>query len=709
MRVEIEGLNMPLEFPDDTPMEVIQSTVKRLTSGMVRTDDKPFQQGVDQLAKEKGIIDTGLTAFGRGLVGLGRAVGLVDKEDPYTQKAYEALQKERPITTMIGETAGESAPFAAVPIGAIPGTLARAGAALGLGAIEGGLVARAHEGDNTQQMVGAGLGGLVAGGAELALPYVGRFVGQAFRRLTGRAPRGALLTAEGLPTKELSEALTSAGMKFDDLTAEALDSLKGMKPGTDPVQAARKARFDELEIPHTSGDITQDFNQQALEARLVESAADPVGEVLRSRRLEQSDRMADVLFQGAGQAGDAGQVGQSIKNALEGRQAALRETKNALYQKAGEAAEQIGGIPLLTDEISAAIPDMRVTNRLKRLNGSQSEAVLDLLAEFGIDRSEGALKRLEAMGIEPEPLSLANFDDFRMALGQIEQADPTKAASVIAGPVRQALDKVADEMGETLAEAGIPDDVLTPLKQARATVRQLKTEFDPKDIVGKLVANKPKSNAAMTEASQVYKNIVGGGEGKPIEYLQKTVNSLQQAGDEGRQALGNLQAATIMDLVDSAFKANTRKIRGTPQFGTTAFSKRVRQIGDDRLKLIFQSNPEAYRAIKKISQISADITPDSRAVPKGSASVILDMLNRTGITTILGRIPLGGLFVERFAELAEKGANRRVVTRALEAKPELRQTLNLIERQMPNFARAAGIAGLTSTMGEGETNNASNY
>jgi len=649
----------------------------------------PFQE----LAKEQGFFRTGAISTGRGLARIGRALGLVDPETETEKQAFEALGKERPITTMVGEAVGESLPFAAVPVGAIAGTGARIAATAGLGAIEGGLISKGGGGTESEQLISAGAGGGIAGSFEAFLPHVLRIGSKLVRKFLGKAPKSTLLKPDGLPTEELNRALDKAGVSFDDLKEAGFDLLSRQKPGAEPGQAARATRFEDLGIPATKGDISQEFTQQATEARLFESAADPLSDSLRSLRLQQSQGLTDNLDTIIEKSGVPENIGEGLKEALSGRKAILKSKKNALYKQAAESAENAEFLPFPISDIENAIPDKRTFREISDLVPQQSEAVLNLLAEFGVDTSDEAIKRLKDKGIESIPMDIGTFDIFRKSLNRIERSDQTGAIKVITGPIKDALDNEADNLADIFEKAGLTDEnVLKPLREARATVIKLKKEFSPQAITGKLIDVKRDGITPVIEASQVFKNIVGTN--KPIEFLERTITSLKKSGPKGIQAIGDLQAATVFDLIESAFKAQTRKVQGVQTFGTVPFNKRLAQIGDDKLKLIFSTNLGLLKDLKKISSVAKELTPPSGAVPKGSASVILDSMNKLGLITILGKIPGGGLFIEAITKLSEGQTTRKAVNIALDGTPELKQIKSIIESEMPSLAVAFGLIGL---------------
>jgi hypothetical protein len=645
-----------------------------------------------ELAKEPGALESAFIAGGRGLYNVGRAVGLTEPAEPAEEAAIEALRKERPISTGIGEVVGEALPFvpAGLGVGTIPSMAGRIIAGTGLGITEGGLISR---GRGEDEIRGGAIGGVIGGATEALFPVIGRMGSALIRKVTGKAAKGAIMDAAGKPTKELADALDASGISFDDLTQKAAETLRASKAGTDPKQAARLATLESLGAPATTGDITQDFAQQATEARLVESAADKLGDPLRTLRLNQSRAFKEQLDNQVNKLGVPDEVGDSIKSAIEGRKKLLTSEKNALYKQVGETAEDIKLTPILTDSIEEAIPSPRELRRLSRIQGNQAGAVEDLLTEFGVIKNPEAVEAFLKSGGEIDQLNVGNFEEFRQALNQIEKADLSKSTSVIIGPIKRALDEEANLVDDALRGAGITDEsVLGTLKEARGIVRQIKTELSPQAISGRLIDVKRDGVTPIIESSKVFKELMGGQ--KAPELVERTIETLAKS-PKGKKAIGDLQAATIVDLLDNAFKAQTRKIGSETVFGATAFNNRLNQIGERRLSAVFKNQPEALRKIKQIGKVSKDITPPSGAVPKGSASVILDTLNRLGLFTLTGKVPAVGLLADTLRTTVENKANRAVLDKALKAKPNVKKMATFIANDAPGLASALGISFLT--------------
>ena len=199
----------------------------------------PDRDPLKGLVEEKSPLEAGLIAAGRGLTTVGRGLGLVDPETPSERAAYERLEQEYPVSTTVGEAAGQAAPFM-IPAGPLAGAATTAGRVAGttlLGATEAGIIGRGEGLNLGEQLQAAGIGGTVAGAMELAFPVIGRIGSKVFRRITGKAPEGAVIDEAGNPSAEFVAALEESGQTFDDIVEQATKELKGRK--LEPREAAR--------------------------------------------------------------------------------------------------------------------------------------------------------------------------------------------------------------------------------------------------------------------------------------------------------------------------------------------------------------------------------------------------------------------------------------------------------------------------------------
>jgi hypothetical protein len=512
--------------------------------------------------------------------------------------------------------------------------------------------------------------------------------------LARRATRstGRLVDNNGAPTPELQSALDSSGIEFSDLAPESLDALNTNR-FTLPEEVLRAENFRELGVPATAGDITQDFTQQATEARLVESAADDAAGPIRTLRLNQSRGLQGVLTDVIDNLGVPSDVGDSLKEALSGRKKLLSKEKNELYKAATDAAPEIRDIPLITDSISDALLSPTELRRLNRISGNQIPAIKDLMTEFGINKNADDITKFIDDGGEILPLNIGNFEEFRQAINQIERSDTTGSAQVVTGPIKRALDEEASLIDDAIKDAGIEDvTILENLKEARSRVVQIKTEFSPQSITGKLIGFKRDGVTPVIESSKVFKEILGSN--KAPELFDRTLSLLRKSGEKGAAAINDLQAASIMQLLDDAFKAQTRKIGGEKVIGGTAFQNSFDALNQgNRLDKLFSNNKPALSKIKSVSRALKDITPPSGAVPKGSAGVILDTLNNLGLFTISGVTGIGP-FVNAIRIIGEKGADRGLIDAALKGKPQVKKALRAIQSDFPQLAAVLGVTTL---------------
>lgn len=631
-------------------------------------------------------------SFGRGLTNIGRGLGIADEEPQTTSSVFQQLQRGRPISTTVGEIGGEIAPFlpAGVGVGAIQGMGGRIAASGLLGAIEGALISRGQGADIDDAAKTAGISGLAAGTLEAIFPHISRIGGALVRRVRGSQPRGPLFTNEGIPTPELQSALDESGITLEELADDAIKTLEGAaKDGSspDPEQLVRASRFNQLGIEPTRGNVTQNFNDIAQEERLVSMASGETGEPLRQRRLQQSQAFAEGINSMVDELGVPGEAGEKIRLALTGQLQDLKSQKNELYKSVAEISPQVAEMPLFTDTIAEALPTQAELRRASRLQGNNVAALQDLLVEFGIDTSEQAVNEFVRSGGEVMPLSVGNIEEFRQALNQLRggTSPGERLTAQYVGDVIKALDGEADIIDSALQSANITDrSLLAPIKQARDIVRRIKTDFSEQDIVGRIVGVKRDGVTPLIEASKITGQLVSPS--TPIEKLERTIKALQQSGPAGRAAQGDLQASVIIGALDDALRAPSRNTSGVQTIGYSQFIRSLDKIGEDRLKLIFSSNPQALAQVNTFRQAAQDLTPPAMATPRGSAPVIMDYLNR------MGQIPGIAAIRDVVNFVVRAGADERAVRRAFNNNPEMKRIASDIEQNFPSLASAMGIS-----------------
>lgn len=655
------------------------------------------QSRFEQQASEVGPFEGLAISAGKGLYDIGRGAGLADPASPLETEAYEELRSQRPVSSFVAETVGQSAPFVlpAVGAGAIASTPARVGASSLIGATEGGIISSAEGGGAEDILKGTGLGGTIAGAAEIFFPVLGRVSRKAFNDLTGRTPQGALVDANGNPSAEMQSALDSAGLTWEDMKSTAVDMIGLQKEGASPEQVARMAGFEQIGAPYSKGQITKDFAQRKQEQALLESteaAADPY----RSEMLRQSDAFRGELKGIVDDLGVSGDTGDALKKALTSRKKMLREDKNSLYKKLGQEAENLESIPVMTDGIFNSLSDPRLERRVSKLAPTQHESLKDLLVEYGIDQTPEAVEDAIAQGIKPQPLGLSNFEEFRQDLNRIERSDISGSISLLTEPIKKALDDEVDAATSALESVG--GGIAQVAKDARKANALYKTEFDQAKITSKLIDSvKRGSTQPKIEASNAYNKVMA--KGAPIEDLERVVESLAKEGALGNKAIKEMQSKAVMDLIDSAFSAQSRQIQGSRVFGATPYSKQFEAL-KPKLDVLFKNNKGDMKRLENIYNRAQDIIPPSGAVPKGSAGYFIDALNKMGVYSIMSKFPAAGPVLELFKSMGERANNRKLVEKALNAKPDVKEAAYSLDRDYPQIAASLGIAGISKEQDE---------
>lgn len=648
-----------------------------------------------------------LISTGKGMTDVGRGVqnllGANIKPSESEMMANQAMQEEAPVLSTVGEVIGQAAPFAPLALGSAALTAGRSLGAkvLGqaaVGATEGATIAKGTGGD-----VGtaAGTGAVIAGGVEALNPVLGRIGRQVYQRITGKAPTGVLVDPTGAPTPEMQQALDQAGLNWQELTAQARQSVVEQPQGANPEQVARIAGFEQMGAPYSKGNVTQRDVDVGSEQRLLGSIVAPEAEAYRNLILNQSKAFADEAERIAGSVSGPEQLGEAVKDSLFARRKVLKDERKNLYGALAEKARQAEGVPLLTDDFMSKIsPDLN-PRRIKSIAPGQYDAMQDLLVEFGVVKDTVAVEEAIKKGLKPEdikPLTLGNFETFRQEIGQIISSDRTGAIANMLGPIKNALDEEVDMAVQRLAMSP-NDDVAAAAKAARNANVALKTEFDPKAITSKLIDRASwGSNEPKVYASKVYQTIMAPS--SPIEQTKALVSSLEKAGGTGKLALKELRGQSVMDLLDSAMKAQTNKINGQLIFNGNNFAKAF-DANKEKITLLFKDDPEGFKRLQNVVARSRDITPSARMVPKGSGDINMDV-TRNILGTIFGAgDPVTTVGTAMASNALKSSGVRKSANAAAKGTPERTEYLN--QMLLENYPRlAAGLGVSAAADGEQE-------
>jgi hypothetical protein len=710
----------------------IPNSEYRVTAPMSMATEEDYRRMIapGEITRDMNPWDAFRMKFMEGGRNLGRGLNMPGEgfQEPDAYQRYQSgvVQDRFPVASTTGEIAGEVAPLAPVGMGvsAIPNTALRVLGSGVVGAVEGYGVSRGQGQSTDEAMVTGAASGTVAAGLEYGLPYIGRYAGALYRELTKKTPTGSLLTAAGLPTPEFARLLNQAGISIDDFNQSALSFLRSVdteagRTGGVPnqEQALRRARFEELGLESSRGDVTQQFTDQASEARLQSMTGPQEGQVLRDLRGRQSDQFREGIESMADSLGVSDRVGEQIKLALTGRLQLLNEQKNALYKMIAEESPYAAQMPVMTDSILEAMPNPQVYETLYNKAPEKVKQFEDLLIQYGIDQDPDRMEAFISSGRRTQreifPLNLSNFDDFRQELNRLYDDTTAEGRDVWARmirPVIEALDGETEIISNSLEAANVTDlNVFKELQRARQLVTEIKTEYNPEDLAAKLI--KPKGGGSrvlanerdipFTEPSQVYGVLM-----RPTtapEALERTVDILLRAGEQGRRAMGDLQATAILDAMEQAFKAGSNRESGKIQAVYSNFYQQIKKLDDSgKLDVIFKDNQAALRRLRMFQDAALDLSTNANAMPKGSASANMDMFYSL-FTAINSRI--AGMLRNANNVTLNAGADVRRANRAARNNPDIEQFRTLLDQQYPTLSGLIGAGGMAAWLGEDEEQN----
>lgn len=629
-----------------------------------------------------------MQAFGvgavRGVQAIPKALGMGESVDAdYTQKLYEAVKQEHPLAAGAGNIYGETAPFmaAAGPIGGIASNVGRITATSGITGLEAATIAKADGATNIEAGVQALVGATLGGVAERYIPAISANIGRLYHRVTGSAPRKPLVTPDGKISEEFQKVLDANNVSFDELVQDTVQSLP---ENVNPRQARRVNDLDAFDAPRTRADVTGEFADQRAESRILNS---PEGDELRETKLAQSRVFESHLDQTIKQSGVPEDVGQSLKSALMDRRSNLARVKREAYQQATDAAREVGGIPLDTQSLAEVIPKGMDWLELSDNNPEAFRALRNRLVQYGVETDPAMVQSFIEKGGKVTPLSVDNFERFRKSLNTLSyDVDKTGSVSVAVKPIIDALDAEGEIIDTAIQRAGITDEsVLSKFREARALHKQLKEDFSPQSIAGRLTDVKRDKITPVVEASRVFNEVMGSS--KAPELLERTIHQLRKSGKAGKEALGDLQAASVMELMESAFTGSqSRNVMGEQLFNPNAYKRRFDALGEKRLAMIFQNNKPAFNKLKALYRISKDQVPDNNAVLKGSAGMIDQLVSQVSRLPVLSQMQATIAFVAT-------GTGRQIEKRRLmEVTPEMTRAVSSLADRFPAYAAVLGIA-----------------
>lgn len=627
----------------------------------------------DDPAKGIGTAEAALISLGggtvKGLRGIRTLFNLATGDDETVKQIRDTQREEdellrslkvrSPKATFGGEILGEVAATAPLGLGVgglvakqLGARLAGAGVsqltaqavprvtgAITGGALEGGAIGAIQ--DKTAST--AALGGTIGGVAEVILPRIGKVLSKVFQRVfqPDDVARLVVQGADGTPTPspELAQALDDVGLRFDDIAEEAIKDIPAGE--VTAAQTARQQLFEsEGIVPAGRSRITQLHDDATKAIQLARRTGSAAADEIRERFFKENEQLTQRFTDTAEELGIPGDVGASVKGALDDLQSNLGSAKRTAYSdlariatEAGDS-EAIASIPLRSEGLIDSITEVQGF-----IPAGEAKLLDELLARFGlIGDVVGQRGRKTIVDFEGDqiivrgnitPLTIANTESFRKSVNNILDFKDSRQATA-ARQVISHFDNMVDDALEGFGSVpGGPQQILAQAKKARQLARTEKLIFDQKDLISRLTGDKPGTNTPLVEASKAFDVIKQA----PLEQVNKLISNLRLT-PEGGPALGNLQAATVTEFLNSALAASGKKTVGREGeeaatiFSGNSLTKAIDKFGRDKLNSVFRNQPEILKRLSRLEKIGQlRITPDT-AVQKGSAPDLINEIMR---------------------------------------------------------------------------------
>ena len=442
----------------------------------------------------------------------------------------------------------------------------------------------------------------------------------------------------------LKSALSEVGQKIEDLPKIQYDKLhaqvrEALASGKqlDAAALLRKADFEALGVPSTTGQITRDATQFARERNLRGVAG--VGEPLMARLEGQNQQLQGQVGALATGASDKFTAGERLASSLQSTDEMMRGKVGAAYTAARESAGKDLEIPLqgLAQDASQVLKDFE---------DKVPSAVKNRLASFGV--------------FGEKPTKVMTFEDTDKVLKLInDHVGADKATNLALGRLREAVKTAMTESGSEDVYSG-----------ARNLASQ---RFKMHDLV-------PAMDAVVNQgatAEQLVQRHVINGDTKSSRYLAELLQKTDpQAFNQARAQLGQ-------KLQEAAFGSNAA---GDQVFSPARFAKTLNDIGKPKLEAWFK--PEEVAQMQRIARVGAYINSTPSAAP-------VNYSNTAGaLASLLSRIPGVPASVSIGKAVVQPVLNQRALANAMASKvPQSAAALDPEAAKRLAYLLSMGTAG----------------
>lgn len=669
---------LPAGFEVDQPTEGPAYYQKRAEEFRTEQAEAP-----KRLAEKQGPVSSFFISAGKGMYDVGRGVGRMlgadYKATPEEKAAMTALEEERPYVTAAGEIVGETAPFAPLATVAsgygagakiLSSKPARVATAYGLGALESALAAGGEERKAGEIAQAGAIGGTAAAAGEIILPPIAKRAVKLFKKIMGRAPKGALMS-KGLPTPEMKEALDKAGMTMADLGEEGTKLLEKTAPYADPDQAARAAFLEKMGFKENMAPTRAQIERTATLFQEQQEAAKISGKV--KGRLQDQNALLENQFMDITKktGGDPATTGSVVADHIINKATELDNQIGVMYEIARKTTGNQPMIP--ADDFLSALykskPDDKLTNGLVN-------------AIYGYAKDKGIIKTIKANAKEGiaahdviRDISVSEAEDLVKAINQrYTTANPN---SVRVGRI------LKDAIDDDVMKAG-GSDLFKKARQAKAKFhRDLERTSASKFAKRKVSLPKDILEETIGPDEILTKGIISK------KYRPSDIRDLKQylhsgSPDQikaGKQAWNELRAEAMDYIKNQAFSGPKDEL-GKRTITRAGLEKAMNNFGPQKLKELF--TPQEYQFLRNMARVTQIMEPISGTyLGKGPTAQAVAALGKK-LRKAIDSVPVLGAFSDMELRGAEGILKGKPVVRKVQAAPS----------PIPTITGAAYGAGL---------------
>jgi len=563
-----------------TPLTVRQDRLNKLEELRGRN---PYLASV---IDDMGTAERLLVGTGKGLSDIAQAAGLGGKlgihENTQDEERLFKELKDVSGAAVAGEIAGQALPFIPAGIGAggVASLPARAATTAAIGGLEGAAIPAGQAKETADILVGATLGTLIGGGAELALPIVNRLGRKLINKITGKTADA--LTPEGAITKEFAEALDQSNTSIDDLM-EAVD----LERAAD-------------EVPYAADDVAANlgrekaFKELGLDVTEAERTRNTDLFVKQQDAFRMSGRVKDLVEKREFQLNEL--IGTAQQNARAGATSADTPI-NAVVNKSLFLDDEIGDLYKIARDRAGEgknIQFNQTAEKLRRLapRNTRSEGTVQALRDEMVEM--GVLnKNFKPTG----KISVQQAEELRIISNSLfDGANP-----VAKGVIREFKDALDDDVFRATG-----DDVFKSARKAKTNFERGLTKnklhkFDTNKVslVRDMLNNKVAPEDFFDRAVKAKSRYKAADLVELKNYLHEGTPEQIQA---GIAAWNNVRGDALRHIADTAFTGAETRL-GTRSLSRAKYSQALKSIGSEKLNVLFSPNERGL--LNKIAAVAA--------------------------------------------------------------------------------------------------------